>query len=209
MNGLLHRLLTSPAGRVALLPLLLSACHLRSHSEQPALPRVELRTDAGDIVLEVDTLRAKISALNFLRYVDSGLYNGGQFHRAVTAQNQPGAQFPIEIIQASIDSSRSGQSFGTIPLETTNQTGLHHFSGCLSFARAAQGQASSDFFICVSDQPDLDFGGRWNPDGQGFAAFGKVLQGMDVVRRIHRSPTDGQRLNPTVRILQARRLPRN
>jgi peptidyl-prolyl cis-trans isomerase A (cyclophilin A) len=174
----------------------------------PTLPRVQLRTEAGDILLEVDTLHARVTAHHFLRLVDAGLFSGGQFHRTVTAQNERNAPLPVEIIQASMDSTRVNQGFGTIPLETTNQTGLHHVLGCLSFARDAQGRAASDFFICVTDQPDLDFGGRWHPDGQGFAAFGRVLQGMDVVRRIHRAPAEGQRLTPAVKILDAVRMPR-
>ena len=184
----------------------LSACLIRPQPDLPTLPRVQLRTDAGDIVIEVDTLRAGVSARNFLRYVDGGFYSGGQFQRRVAQSNEPNVTVPIEIIQASIDSSRMSQGFGTIPLETTNQTGIHHGAGCVSFAREASSAATSDFFICVSDQPELDYGGKGNADGQGYAAFGRVVQGMEVVRKIHRSPTQGQRLTPTIRIVEAKRL---
>ena len=75
-------------------------------------------------------------------------------------------------------------------------------------ARDGPDTATSDFFICVTDQPSLDFGGQRNPDGQGFAAFGRVLKGMNVVRRIQLSRAHGQRLAPPVRIVSIRRLVR-
>jgi peptidyl-prolyl cis-trans isomerase A (cyclophilin A) len=72
-------------------------------------------------------------------------------------------------------------------------------------ARAGPDTATSDFFVCVGDQPELDHGGRRNPDGQGFAAFGRVVRGMDVIRRIHAAPADGQTLAPPIPITRARR----
>ncbi len=95
-----------------------------------------------------------------------------------------------------------------IPLERTSVTGLTHADGALSMARDGPDTATSDFFLCVGPQPELDFGGRRNPDGQGFAAFGRVVAGMDVVRKIHAAPADGQALSPPVAILSARRLRR-
>jgi peptidyl-prolyl cis-trans isomerase A (cyclophilin A) len=112
----------------------------------------------------------------------------------------------IEVVQASVAASRSGQAFPPIPLERTNLTGLRHVDGTVSMARGGPDSARSSFFICIGDQPSLDFGGRRNPDGQGFAAFGRVSQGMDVVRRIQRSPARGQQLDPPVRIISARRM---
>jgi peptidyl-prolyl cis-trans isomerase A (cyclophilin A) len=87
-----------------------------------------------------------------------------------------------------------------VPLERTSVTGLRHLDGTLSMARDGPDTATSDFFICIGDQPSLDFGGKRNPDGQGFAAFGHVVGGMDVVRRIQAAPADGQSLTPPVRI---------
>jgi peptidyl-prolyl cis-trans isomerase A (cyclophilin A) len=96
--------------------------------------------------------------------------------------------------------------FEPIRLERTRDTGLRHQDGTVSMARAEPDTATSDFFVCIGDQPELDFGGQRNPDGQGFAAFGRVVKGMDVVRRIQLAPADGQTLTPPVSILSAGRL---
>jgi peptidyl-prolyl cis-trans isomerase A (cyclophilin A) len=164
------------------------------------LPRVVIQTVAGDIEVEVDSLRAPITATNFLRYVDLGFYRFGRFHRTVRSDNQPENKVKITVIQAGLDSLRV-KDFPPIPLERTRVTKLAHKDGTISMARDGPNTATSDFFICIGDQPALDFGGRRNPDGQGFAAFGRVLQGMDIVRRINLAPADGQRLTPSIEIL--------
>ena len=165
------------------------------------LPVVRVATTLGDIDVEIDTIRAPITAANFLRYVDAGMYTGGRFHRTVTLKpdNQPNKEIKIEVIQAGLDSARF-RAFAPIALERTNVTGLRHRDGCMSMGRDGPNTATSDFFICVGDQPELDFGGRRNPDGQGFGAFGRVVRGMDVVRQIHRSPVQGQSLAPPIGI---------
>lgn len=111
----------------------------------------------------------------------------------------------IDVIQA----SRAGafEGFGPIPLERTSATGLRHEDGTISMARGGPDTAVSDFFICIGPQPELDFGGARNPDGQGFAAFGRVVSGMDVVRRLHAAPAEGQGLSPRIVILSMTRLP--
>ncbi len=167
-------------------------------------PRVLIRTELGDILIEVDEAKAPITAANFLRYVDAGLYDGAVFHRAVTLENQPNDAIRIEVIQGAI--LPNDKTFPPIAHETTDQTGLKHQDGTVSMARSRPGTASSSFFICINDQPELDFGGRRNPDGQGFAAFGKVLAGMDVARAIQARPGEGQNLTPPVRILSVRRV---
>jgi len=172
-----------------------------------ALPRVLLHTSAGDITLEIDSVHAPATAANFLHYVDAGLYRGGLFHRTVTPDNQPNNAVKIEVIQAGMDSTRSAQRAAPIALERTSVTGLRHTDGVVSMARGGPDTATDGFFICIGDQPELDFGGKRNADGQGFAAFGKVTAGMDVVRKIQRSPANGQRLSPPVSILDAKRLP--
>jgi len=168
-------------------------------------PRVVLETDLGAIELELDPVRAPESAKNFLRYVDAGAYDGGRFHRTVTPANQPGDAVRIEVVQAG--AADRAPAFSAIPLERTRDTGLRHRDGTLSMARAGPDSATSDFFICIGDQPELDFGGRRNRDGQGFAAFGLVVRGMDVVRRIQRAPAEAQRLAPPVAIRRAHRAP--
>jgi peptidyl-prolyl cis-trans isomerase A (cyclophilin A) len=167
--------------------------------------RVAIETEKGRIVVEVDTRRARVTAANFLKYVDAGGYDNGAFHRTVTPDNQPKDKTRIEVIQASAAAGKGGGP--PIALERTNETGLRHVDGAISMARAAPDSATSDFFICIGDQPELDFGGRRNPDGQGFAAFGRVVEGMDVVRKIQQSKAEGQRLAPPIAIQRARRIP--
>lgn len=167
-------------------------------------PRVEIKTSAGTIVAELDARRAPVTVANFLRYVDAGLYDGGLFHRAVTLSNQPRNNVKIEVIQGG--PNPKAKEFPPIPLERTNATGLKHVDGAISMARDGPDTATGDFFICIGDQPSLDFGGARNPDGQGFAAFGKVVSGMDVVRKIQQSPAQEQKLTPAIQILEMRRL---
>jgi peptidyl-prolyl cis-trans isomerase A (cyclophilin A) len=167
---------------------------------------VIIETELGDIEALVDAVRAPGTAANFLKYVDAGFYAGGRFHRTVTPDNQPNDQVRIEVIQAGIDPAHDPQKFPPIPMERTSLTGLLHVDGALSMARREVDSAQSDFFICIGAQPELDFGGKRNPDGQGFAAFGLVTKGMDVVRRIQRAPRDAQRLAPPVRINAIRRV---
>jgi peptidyl-prolyl cis-trans isomerase A (cyclophilin A) len=163
------------------------------------LPRVVIQTAMGDIEAEIDTIRAPITSANFLRYVDLGFYRFGRFHRTVRRDNQPADKVKIEVIQAGLDPMRV-KDFPPIKLERTKQTGLSHKDGTLSMARDGPDTATSDFFICIGDQPALDFGGKRNPDGQGFAAFGRVVLGMDVVHKIQAAPARGQTLQPPVAI---------
>ncbi|WP_163997539.1 peptidylprolyl isomerase [Pyxidicoccus caerfyrddinensis] len=166
---------------------------------------VVLRTEKGDIEIELDEARAPKTVRNFLMYLDAGLYEGGVFHRTVTPDNQPNSPVKIEVIQAGINPARQFEDKGPIPLERTKDTGLKHVDGVLSMARDTPDTATSDFFICLGDQPELDFGGKRNPDGQGFAAFGRVVKGMDVVRAIQQSPRTEQKLTPPIKILKAMR----
>jgi peptidyl-prolyl cis-trans isomerase A (cyclophilin A) len=167
--------------------------------------RVVIETELGNIEVEVDAARAPVTAENFLYYVDAGQYDGGQFHRTVTLDNQPGNDVKIEVVQASVAEEKKDQGRAPIPLERTSATGLSHRDGAISMARGEPDSATSSFFICIGDQPELDFGGRRNPDGQGFAAFGRVVSGMDVVRKIQAAPREEQRLTPPVRILSVKR----
>lgn len=178
---------------------------LHSDGDDLTVP-VVIVTERGTIALDIFAGRAPITAANFLAYVDAGFYDGGEFHRVVTMDNQPDDAVRIEVIQGGKGPgmNRDGQS--PIALERTNKTGLRHRHGTLSMARLTADSAMSDFFICIGDQPDLDFGGRRNPDGQGFAAFGQVTAGMDVVEAIHSAPYEAQRLTPAIRILRIHRV---
>ena len=173
----------------------------------PDTVHVVIQTEMGDIELALDARNAPVTTANFLRYVDGGFYNGGRFHRTVTPSNQPNNQIKIEVIQAGTDPARSKDEYSPITLERTNKTGIRHLDGAVSMGRLGPDTATSDFFICVGDQPSLDFGGMRNPDGQGFAAFGQVARGMDVVRKIQGAPADGQNLAPPIKIVKASRKP--
>lgn len=194
--------------RAGLMGLLFAAC---SAHAAPTEVRVRMDTAAGAIVLALDAASAPITVANFLAYVDRGLLDGGSFYRSVNPANDNNPA-TISVIQGGL-----GERAGALPPiahESTRSTGLHHGDGVLSMARAAPGTASSEFFICIGDNPALDFGGARNADGQGFAAFGRVVEGMDVVRRIHRAATasraddaylKGQMIEAPVRITALRR----
>jgi cyclophilin family peptidyl-prolyl cis-trans isomerase len=169
-------------------------------------PRVQLLTPLGEIEVELYPAQAPIAVTNFLRYVLEGFYRDGEFFRTVTLENQPTNDVKIQVIQAHSDPARQSELFPPIPLERTRDTGLKHLDGTLSMARNGPDTAQDSFSICIGDQPELDFGGKRNPDGQGFTAFGRVVKGMDVVRKIHESPANGQQLTPPVRIQGAFRL---
>jgi peptidyl-prolyl cis-trans isomerase A (cyclophilin A) len=169
--------------------------------------RVKIETDKGDIEVELDAAKAPNTVANFLKYVDGKFYDGGKFHRTVTPDNQPNNKVKIEVVQAGINPEKTKDEFRPIKLERTKVTGLKHVDGAISMARNGPDTATSDFFICIGALPELDFGGKRNPDGQGFAAFGKVVKGMDVVKKIQSAPAKEQTLNPAVTIKKVTRVP--
>jgi len=174
--------------------------------------RVTMATTQGDIEIDLYLGKAPISAGNFLWLVDGARLDGSRFYRVVTYENDNGNP-RIEVIQGGFGDE--GESpFDPIDHETTEQTGILHKDGVISMARGDVGTATSEFFICLGDQPGLDYGNRRNPDMQGFAAFGQVVSGMDVVKRINQSPADapsesdytkGQILEEPVEIVSVRR----
>lgn len=165
-------------------------------------PHVIIETNFGNIEVELYPEKAPKSVHAFLSYVDSGLYKNCSFYRVLKEENQPSAAFKTELVQGGIwqTNYKKGIALPHIPHEPTNVTGLLHTNGTISLARTAPGTASSEFFICVGDQHDYDYGGRANPDGQGYAAFGKVFKGMDVVKEIHHQPEDGESFYPPIEI---------
>ena len=165
--------------------------------------RVTIQTEHGEIELELYAKQALITVTNFLRYVQEGFYRNGEFFRTVTLDNQPANAVKIQVLQARAASDKAEKLFPPIPLERTRDTGLKHLDGTLTMARDGPDTAQDNFVICIGDQPELDFGGKRNPDGQGFAAFGKVIRGMDVVRKIYQMPAEGQLLKPPIRIQSA------
>jgi peptidyl-prolyl cis-trans isomerase A (cyclophilin A) len=172
---------------------------------------VLMTTGLGDIEMEIDTDAAPVTAANFLRLVDGGHLDGGSFYRAVSPENDNGSPV-ISVIQGGLGDAES--PFPPIVHESTADTGLLHLDGAVSMARGEVGTASTEIFICIGDQPALDFGAARNPDKQGFAVFGRVTQGMDVVKAIHSQPADapteeayvaGQILDEPVAIISVRR----
>jgi peptidyl-prolyl cis-trans isomerase A (cyclophilin A) len=178
---------------------------------RPRKVRVMLTTALGAIEVAVDLAHAPISGGDFLKYVDRRLFDGSAFYRSVRPDNDINP-VKIDVIQGGLMDDR--KLLPPIPHEPTSKTGLHHLDGTISTARDKPGTGSAGaFFICIGDQPELDFGGRRNPDRQGFAAFGRVVHGMDVVRAIWKSKTgapDGgmgaQKLTPPIEIVSAKRI---
>ena len=164
------------------------------------LPKVNIETPFGKIVCEIDTIQAPVTAMNFLNHVKNGTFKNALFYRVVRPDNQPYGKAKIEVIQGGLYDDKIIDKTKPIPHETTAVTGLKHTNGALSMARNEPGSASTEFFICVGDQPSLDFGGMRNPDGQGFAVFGRVISGMEVVRKIQQLKDTSQYLVEPVKI---------
>ena len=188
------------------------SCGLFSLAQaQEGAHTVVMTTALGEIEVVLHAGYAPVTVSNFLRYVDEGQYNGGVFHRTVTMQNQPNNAVKIEVIQGAVNPKFRDESYppksghDPILLERTNKTGLKHKDGAISMARSGPDTATSGFFFCIGDQPDLDFGGKRNPDGQGFAAFGRVILGMDVLKKIQMSTREGQTLKPPIVIEKVER----
>lgn len=164
----------------------------------------KIETSLGDIIVELYPGKAPITVTNFMKYVDSNLYENSTFFRVCTPKNEAERDIKIEVIQGgSIDNSKS---FDPIVLEITNNTNVLHKDGTISMARSSANTATSSFFICINDQPELDFGGKRHNDGLGFAAFGKVTKGMDIVLKIQSGENKNQRLLEPIIIKNITRL---
>lgn len=167
---------------------------------------IEIKTVEGTIVAELYPKKAPASVNAFLAIVDQGLYERSSFYRILSDENQPSNAPKAELIQGGLWSrTKKRPELPRIPHETTQQTGLTHSAGTLSLAREEPGSASSEFFITLTALPGFDFGGENNADGQGYAAFGKVIRGMDIVRKIYRKPENDQYFDPPVMILDIQR----
>ena len=179
---------------VLLLTFLMVSC-----ARETIIP-ISMETELGPIQLELYPDRAPITVSNFLRYVDENRYEDFHFYRVVHMENQPDNDVKIEVIQGGLWFDKHPMELPTIVHETTDKTGIRHLNGTLSMARMEPGTASSEIFICINDQPELDYSGKRNPDGQGFAAFGKVISGMDVIRKIQLLPETKQMLDKVVKV---------
>jgi peptidyl-prolyl cis-trans isomerase A (cyclophilin A) len=183
--------------------ILLNSCK----SEQFEHPHIVIETASGDIELELYEDKAPKTVSAFLKFIDSNYYKNSSFYRVLTDDNQPSNAPKSNLIQGGIWRSnyKRSQSASRIPHEPTNVTGVRHINGTISLARLEPGTAGTEFFICVDDQPGFDFGGPNNPDGQGYAAFGKVVKGMNIVRKIYNQREDEQQFDPPVIIYNIKR----
>ena len=179
---------------VLLLTFLMVSC-----ARETIIP-ISIETELGPIQLELYPDGAPITVSNFLRYVDENRYGDFHFYRVVHMENQPDNDVKIEVIQGGLGFDKHPMELPAIIHETTNKTGIRHLNGTLSMARMEPGTASSEIFLCINDQPELDYSGKRNPDGQGFAAFGKVISGMDVIRKIQLLPETKQMLDKVVKV---------
>ena len=168
-------------------------------SQNSIIP-ITIYTELGPIILELYYDKAPITVSNFLKYLDEDRYKDFHFYRVVNLENQPRNNVKIQVIQGGLGFNKHEHSLEGIPHETTEISNIKHLNGTISMARIEPGTASSEIFICINDQPELDYNGLRNPDGYGFAAFGKVKFGMDVVRKIQSLQSFQQILNYPVKV---------
>ena len=183
--------------------MLFMACHQTEYKN----PHIVINTQLGNIEVELFPHQAPKTVAAFLSYIDSGFYNKASFYRVLKTEELPTAN-NTGIIQGGIWQTNPGKKITIrgIEHETTKQSGLTHQSGSISLARTTPGTGNTEFFICIGDQSPLDFGRRGTEDGQGFAAFGKVFEGMDIVRKIQAQKSHGDKFDAKIEINKITRL---
>jgi peptidyl-prolyl cis-trans isomerase A (cyclophilin A) len=205
MTAATRRHLLAAAGALAAGPLAAPAAWAQGGPRT----RVRIETEKGVILVELADDRAPITVANFLHYVDTGRMDLAVFYRASRAPGAP----TVGLVEAGV--KVPGKLFPPIAHEPTTQTGLKHLDGTLSMARFAPGTAASDFSICCGDAPYLDAHPEAPGDNLGYAAFGQVVEGMEVARAILAMPTTGvaenpamagQIIDPPVKFISARRV---
>ena len=171
-------------------------------SLQPKNPHIEIKTKIGNIEVELFSSQAPKTVAAILSYIDSGIYKDAAFYRVLTVHNQPSDALKAELVQGGLWNKKGAHRdlIAGIPHETTMETGILHTNGVISLARQEPGTANTEFFICVGDQPGFDYEGENNPDRQGYAAFGKVVRGLDIVKRIYDMPEVDQYFDPPIPI---------
>ena len=185
--------------KIFLISLFLISCMKES------IINISIETSHGIIDVELYQNKAPITVSNFLKYIDEERYDDFHFYRVVHAGNQAENDIKIEVIQGGLGFNEHPMELAPIQHETTTKTGLNHLDGTISMARLTPGTASSEIFICINNQPELNFGGKRNPDGQGFSAFGKVINGMDIIRDIQKMPENKQMLDKIIPVLSIKR----
>ena len=170
-------------------------------------PRIQISTNFGNIEAELYPDKAPKTVAAFLSYVDSGLYKNSSFYRVLLEESMASSDND-GLIQGGIwqSNNKKALSIPGIVHESPRQTGLSHTTGTLSLARTTPGSANTEFFICIGDQTEFDSSKTTNPDGLGFAAFGRVIRGMKIVREIQKEPATGQSFAPPIIILNIKRI---
>lgn len=183
----------------ALLLFLFVSCTEKKHD--PSV--VTIQTKFGDIEIQLFPEKAPKTVAAFLSFIDSGYYKNSSFYRVLKEENQPMGGDRPQIIQGGIYKSNYPLAIKIkgIPHESTLESRLAHTNGTISLARTTAGSATTEFFICIGDQPSFNYGGSSNPDKLGYAAFGRVIKGMEVVRNIHGQPENGEAFDPPVTII--------
>jgi peptidyl-prolyl cis-trans isomerase A (cyclophilin A) len=206
-----HRFLAAAIFAALAVPALAQVPAPTAQAPQAELVPVAIETSLGRIVVALDQTHAPVTTANFLHYVDTHRFDGESFYRAMHMPAADGS--PGGLIQGGVRSD-SRKLYPPIAHEPSSQTGLKNVAGAISMANAGPGTARSDFFILLSDTPGFDAGG-YGGDGNGFAAFGHVTEGMDVVKKIFASPVSetkgegvmkGQILDPAIKIIKAERV---
>lgn len=173
-------------------------------------PTIRIKTIFGDIYVELYPDKAPKTVAGFLSFVDSGYFRETNFYRVLKKEDQPSNAFKSEIIQGGLWKSNleKQKTIPGIPHETTRETGILHKAGVISLARMEAGTASTEFFICLTDQPVYDYGGGASPEEEklGYSAFGRVVEGFDVVKKIYNQPDLGTQFITPVRIFNIERV---
>jgi peptidyl-prolyl cis-trans isomerase A (cyclophilin A) len=193
--------------RILIAALFISILFSCSHKEYKG-PHILIETNYGDIEVELYPTQAPRSVAAFLSFIDSGIYKNSSFYRVLKKDDQPGSGSRSEIIQGGIWHTNHDKavSLQGIPHESTKETGLNHLDGTISLARKELGTAGTEFFICVGDQPGFDYHVKNGEVKDGYAAFGRVVKGMDVVRSIHQQPDNETSFTPPIKITDIKRL---
>jgi len=185
-----------------ILLVLLIATYFSGSSQEKIQCRI--LTSEGDIDIELYPDKAPVTVSNFLKYVDGNLYKDSSFFRVCNERNESDRTIKIGVIQGG--DVPAEKELAPIDIETTKETGILHKDGIVSMARSEPNSATCSFFICVNDQPELDYAGKRNPDGQGFAAFGKVTKGMKIVKQIQLGEDKDQYLTKPIVIYSVKRI---
>lgn len=189
--------------------LLLASCLFLLHctSSKNSNPQLLIDTSYGEIEVELYPAKAPKTVAAFLSYVDSGFYTNSTFYRVVLLEGMS-ANANVGLVQGGIwqTNDKHHANVPGIEHESTQQTGLSHTTGTISLARTTPGTASTEFFICIGDQTQFNYGNTNPADGQGFAAFGKVIKGMQVVRSIQQQKKQGESFTEKIIIKEIRRM---